>query len=92
MDTTVVIEPSFLAGHTVRTLPLLELRRYEEAIQEYGAALALNRRLDSSASPNSWLIALHGYAHARMGRPQDAMTMLTQLRSQARAQYGSAAS
>jgi TolB-like protein/Flp pilus assembly protein TadD len=87
MDTMVEIEPSFAVGHTMRAYALLALGRYEEAIRECAVSLELTRGLDNSAKPYSWLIALHGYALARMGRPREAVTTLAQLRSQARAQY-----
>lgn len=82
----VALDPTLAAVRVMRTYPLIALHRYEEAIRSSDEALDLHRRMGAS-TPHSLMVALRGYALARLGRTAEAEAVLAALRAQRQQQY-----
>jgi tetratricopeptide (TPR) repeat protein len=85
----VELEPRSVGARYQRTLALLALQRYHEAIRECDSIIDIEASLPGAGptTQRGWPRALRGYAQARAGRRADAEASLEEVRQLAARQY-----
>ena len=85
LNGVIEVAPTLWTGHLFRVYTLIGLGRYDDAVQGCDRVVDLRRALDSAEpGPYALVVALKGYALARLGRSADAEAQLAMVAGAAR--------